>query len=145
MTQKSNINRLSSGHRLASGLSERTSSETKADQKAQDYFKRNEELSDIPPHILRQAWFNMAHLILPKGAKLANMGCGDGQVTYAMAKLHPDLEFIGIDYDEKLIKSAEETFKLPNLSFHVGAIAQDAGIKENSLDAIINSFVFHEV
>ncbi len=110
-----------------------------------EFFARNEDLKSVPVPVIRKAWFTTAHLILPNDAKVANMGCGTGQMTYAMAVLNPHLHFTGVDSDKKAIAKAKQRYNLPNLEFRVGDITKTGGFDEESLDAIINSFTLHVI
>lgn len=109
------------------------------------YEKRIERLKNIPAPTLRKAWFSMAHLLLPTGAVVADMGCEDGAITHAMAALYPRLNFVGIDTDSKQIAKAKRTYNLTNLEFRTADISDSAGFESECLDAIINSFILHEV
>ncbi|MEM8833962.1 MAG: hypothetical protein AAGB32_05420, partial [Pseudomonadota bacterium] len=42
----------------------------------------NEKLKDIPSHIIRQAWFTTAHLLLEDGAQVLDIKCGNGINAY---------------------------------------------------------------
>lgn len=108
-----------------------------------EYFRRHEDLADIPAEIIRKAWFTMAHLILEPGARVANMSCQDGMMSYVMAALNPDIHITGVDIDKKVIRKAAQKYKLPNLDFVVGDAADPGLFEKNSLDAIINSFILH--
>lgn len=109
------------------------------------YYERHPLLRDIPGDIIRDAWFTTAHMLLRPGARVADMGCHGGMMTYAMAALNPHIEFIGVDGSKKLIARAQEKYVLPNLSYRMGAIARQAGFDEEELDGIINSFTLHEI
>src|SRR5688572_30435517 len=74
----------------------------------------------LPTPVIRKAWFTKAQLVLEPGARILDMGCGDGAQTYAMAVMNPDMEFVGIDYDRQLIKQAQDQYTLPNLQFVYG-------------------------
>lgn len=111
---------------------------------AEENTQYDEDFSDISPAIIRKAWFTMAHILVPQGATIVDMGCGDGRMTYAMAVLYPDAKFIGIDRNRQLINLAKKQFSRDNLEFR----ADDVTLKnfpEQSVDAIINSFVLHEI
>jgi SAM-dependent methyltransferase len=108
------------------------------------YHQKYPELKHIPPHIIRKAWFTFAHMILPKGAKVVDMGC-DPEMTFTMATFHPDIEFIGVDLNSQMITAARRKYKRDNLSFKTGDIAKGAGFEAESVDAVINSFILHEV
>lgn len=113
----------------------------------EDYYARNELLKNIPPEVVRNAWFTLSHLLLEPGAQLANMGLRYrmGALSYAMAALSPQIHIIGIDPDKKIIKKASAKYKLPNLEFRVGDISGTAGLEENSLDAVVNAFTLHKI
>ncbi len=106
--------------------------------------KRNLLLKDTPQDVIRKAWFTLSHLLLEDGAKIVDMGCGEGDMTYAMAVLAPKLKFIGIDKDKRAINKAKTQYELHNLSFESGDIA-GAMFEPESLDSIINSYTLHEV
>lgn len=105
---------------------------------------QNPKLKGIAPAIIRQAWFTMAHLVLHNGARILDINCGNGTMTYAMAALNPKVEFIGIDRNNGLIDIAEEKYQLPNLKFMSGDI-QENFVPKGSLDAIINAYTLHEI
>lgn len=106
--------------------------------------RRNALLKDIDPVLIQKAWFTLAHLLLSDGDKVADMGCGDGAMTYAMAVLEPTVHFTGVDKSKRNINHANAQYDLDNLEFKSGD-ATDALFKPDSLDAIINSFTLHEI
>lgn len=112
---------------------------------AESYIdKRNLLLKDIDPAVIRKAWFTLSHLLLGEGDKVVDMGCDDGAMTYAMAALHPKAKFTGLDKSKRQINKAKEKYKLFNLEYKVGDASSEIFEKE-SLDAIVNSYVLHEV
>lgn len=106
--------------------------------------KRNLLLKGVPPETIRKAWFTSSHLLLPDGAKVVDMGCGDGAMVYAIAAMNPTLTFIGLDKSKRQINKAKEQYKLFNLSFKVGDVSSEI-FEADSIDAIINSYILHEV
>ena len=106
--------------------------------------ERNALLKDVPYTVVRKAWFILSHILLNTGARVAHLGCEDGQLTYAMAALNPAVTFIGVNKSKKAVREASTTYKLENLKFKMGDISGEM-FKENSLDAIINSFTLHQV
>lgn len=106
--------------------------------------KRNLLLKGMEPDIIRKAWFTLSHLLLNDGAKVVDMGCDDGAMTYAMAALNPRARFTGIDKSKKQINKAKEKYKLFNLEFKVGDASCEI-FEGESLDAIINSYILHEI
>ena len=106
--------------------------------------RRNLLLKIVEPAVIRKAWFILSHLLLDEGARVVDMGCNDGAVTYAMAAMSPKIRFIGLDKSKRQISKAKETFQLHNLDYKIGDAASEV-FEPESLDAIINSFVLHEV
>ncbi len=110
-----------------------------------DYIEeRNYMLRDIPYQTVRRAWFTLSHLLLNEGAHVLDMGCNDGELTYAMAALNPKARFTGIDKGRKTIQEAKEKYQAHNLEFKVGDTSADL-FEAESIDAIINSFTLHQV
>jgi len=106
--------------------------------------ERAELLKDIPTHVIKKAWFTLAHTLLEPNAKIIDAGCADGIMTYVMAVLNPSAEVTGIDLNPETIKLASKTYKLPNLTYKVGNIFDNIA-PPNSTDVIVNSFVLHEI
>lgn len=104
---------------------------------------RVELLKDIPPHIVKKAWFTMSHALLNPGAQILDAGCNTGAMTYVMAVLNPDFQYTGLDLNPHFVREANAKYRLPNLKFEVGNIYVD--LAENSYDLIINSFFLHEI
>ncbi len=110
-----------------------------------DYIaKRNELLKDVPYQEVRRAWNTLSHLLIDEGSTVLDMGCGNGQITYAMAALNPHINFIGVDKSRKIIKEASDTYITHNLEFKIGDISSDL-FEPESIDAIINSYTLHRV
>ncbi len=104
---------------------------------------RAQLLKDIPPPIVKKAWFTMSHALLNPGAVILDAGCRTGDMTYVMAVLNPDFNFVGMDVHPASVREAAERYQRPNLKFEVGNIYTDLG--EDKYDLIINSFFLHEV
>jgi len=102
-------------------------------------------LNSVPDAVIRKAWFTMAHLVLPPGSKIADMGCAEGAMVFAMAVMNPDYHFIGVDHDRTLIRQARDLYQLKNLEFVCADIVGPNALPENSVDGIVSSFILHEV
>lgn len=102
-------------------------------------------LESLPTTLIRTAWFTMAHLVLEPGATIAKMGCHDGALSFAMAAMYPLHHFICLGFDAKQVRQAAKTYSLPNLEFRVIDPKGAPTIAPGSLDAIINSFILHEI
>ncbi len=106
--------------------------------------KRNLLLKDIEPEIIRKAWFTSSHLLIPDGSRVVDMGCDEGDFAYCLAAMNPKLKFTGLDKSKRQINKAKQKFKLPNLEFKIGDVSSEL-FEANSIDAIINTYVLHEV
>lgn len=112
---------------------------------AESYIeKRNLLLKNIDPAVIRKAWFTLSHLLLDEGAHVIDMGCDDGAMTYAMAAMNPKVKFTGLDKAKRQINKAKEKYKLFNLDYKVGDASSEI-FEDESIDAIINSYVLHEI
>jgi SAM-dependent methyltransferase len=88
--------------------------------------------------------FVAAHFLLDPGARIADIGCGSGLVTYQLALLNPQIQVIGVDINPESIRLAGEKYKLPNLAFRVGDAAQ-AIFADDPLDGVLSSSTLHHV
>lgn len=109
------------------------------------YYQSHPDLQDIPASVIKKAWFTMSHLMLSPGSRVVDMGCDTGEMTYAMAVMHPDLQFTGVDQSPKNIKTANKKFKRDNVQFVAGDIRTNAELEEGRYDAIVNSFILFEI
>lgn len=58
----------------------------------------------------------------PSCSRVLDLGCGDGAVLKAIARLRPDLDCVGVDFAAKLIERAKRECP-PTVSFHVADLA----------------------
>lgn len=135
---------LKKGHKKALGL-EDAEKGTPVSNTLAKYYEEHELLQDIPVSVIRKAWFTTSHLLLKPGARVADMGCDDGVMTYVMAVMNPHVHFIGIDWDRPKINKARKTYSRPNLEYYAGDLTKTLKFDDNSLNAIINSFLLHEI
>src|SRR5882724_4229439 len=85
-----------------------------------------------------------AHFLLDPGARIADMGCGSGSGTYQLALLNPQIRVIGVDINPEAVRIAGEKYKLANLSFVVGDVA-DPLCADDPLDGVLSSSTLHHV
>ncbi|HEY8189097.1 MAG TPA: class I SAM-dependent methyltransferase, partial [Micavibrio sp.] len=102
-------------------------------------------LQKLPNSTIRKAWFTLAHLLLEPGATVVDMGCQNGAMTYAMALLSPQSKIIGVDISKRMIHQARENYASSNLEFITGDIGAPDLFQAGSIDAIVNSFILHEI
>lgn len=111
----------------------------------ESYLERRDMLlKSVAPEDIRKAWFALSHLLLDEGARVIDMGCDDGAVTYAMAAMAPKIKFTGLDKSKRQINKAREKYSLHNLEYVI-ADATSEIFEPESVDAIVNSYVLHEV
>lgn len=80
----------------------------------------------------------------PTAGRIADMGSGSGRGTCDLARLHPELEVVGVDINPAAVASAQAAYRLPNLRYVQGDIA-DPVFPPESLDGILDSSVLHHV
>ncbi len=75
---------------------------------------------------------------------ILDIGCGEGQLTLAFAKLYPEARIVGIDKDEKAIEVAQRAAKaMPNVEFVVGDVQQS--LPNGPFDLVYASVVLMHV
>ena len=80
----------------------------------------------------------------PSHGKIADMGSGSGSGTFDLAKLYEHLELVGVDINPVTVEYSKNHYKLPNLTFEVGDIAEKL-FPDETFDGILNSSVLHHV
>ncbi|MFD4660510.1 methyltransferase [Kitasatospora sp. NPDC058444] len=93
--------------------------------------------------------FFLAHLPVPApGARVVDLGCGNGVVGTAAALAGPGAELVFVDESHQAVASAEETFRgnlgpdAPAEFLTADALAPDA-IAAGSVDLVLNNPPFH--
>lgn len=104
-------------------------------------FNTASELSDF---VQKKAAMISAHFLLPAGARVVDMACGTGEITYALALLNPRWGIIGIDRNPEAVEFANKTWKLPNLTFQTADVSI-LEAEDDSIDGIVNSNILHHV
>ncbi|WP_316520277.1 methyltransferase [Kitasatospora brasiliensis] len=93
--------------------------------------------------------FFLAHLPTPApGARVVDLGCGNGVVGTAAALAGPGAELVFVDESHQAVASAEETFRLnlgpdaPAEFLTADALAADT-VAPGSVDLVLNNPPFH--
>lgn len=147
MSQTGSLSMLRQGHRKALGLEDAPPEDLGPVPEVPSVAGQADRmalLSSTPKAVVHKAWFTTAHLLLDPGARVADMDCGQGLMTHAMAALNPDLQFVGIEKDRRRVMRARARLKLPNLTFRAIDPKQDS-LGVETFDAIINSYTLHEI
>lgn len=88
-----------------------------------------------------EGYYEQFHELIPREGKFYDLGCGYGFMTYMLHWAAPDREFIGIDYDEEKIETAQNNFlRDETVQFAQGDLTQ---VRLQSCDGIIISDVLH--
>ncbi|HEU5058497.1 MAG TPA: methyltransferase domain-containing protein [Kofleriaceae bacterium] len=110
---------------------------TRSDPGAYERYLRGMDTS------MRQKVALTAAHVLSEGV-VADMGCGSGACSDALAALYPALEVVGVDADPEMVARARAAFARENLRFEVGDIARPL-FPDGSLEAVFDSSVLHHV
>lgn len=94
--------------------------ETQRTQPSLDLISR---IADIAPH----------HIL--------DIGCGPGNSTYALKKVFPQVELIGIDTSQDMLKMARETY--PDIRFEQGYVPDDLEKLTENFDLIFSNACIH--
>ncbi|MFE4513209.1 methyltransferase [Kitasatospora sp. NPDC056783] len=93
--------------------------------------------------------FFLAHLPTPApGARVVDLGCGNGVVGTAAALAGPGAELLFVDESHQAVASAEETFRInlgpdaPAEFLTADALAEDV-VAPGSVDLVLNNPPFH--
>src|SRR4051812_30601682 len=84
--------------------------------RAKDDVARGDPLPgfiEMPEYVRQKAQLISAHFLLPAGARIVDMGCESGEITYMLAALNPNAEVIGVDVNPVAIDFARRTYVLP--------------------------------
>ncbi len=89
-------------------------------------------------------YYNLWDRLLPRDAKITDVGCGYGQLSLMLGLLSPEREILGIDYDKNKIDLAEHSFlaKRTNVKF---LAADMRSIELPKSDAVIFNDSLHYV
>lgn len=85
-------------------------------------------------------------LKLKKGENLLDVGCGTGTLIIIAKENYPNVDMIGIDIDQKVLRIAKK--KISKKGLHIKILEASAGelpFKKNSFDVVVSSLVFHHL
>lgn len=88
-----------------------------------------------------EGYYETFHELIPREGEFYDLGCGYGFMTYMLHWAAPNRKFIGIDYDEEKIETAQNNlFKNENVDFNSADVTK---LELNACDGIIISDVLH--
>jgi 2-polyprenyl-3-methyl-5-hydroxy-6-metoxy-1,4-benzoquinol methylase len=90
-------------------------------------------------HIARYQWASMV-LFDRKPARVVDVACGAGYGSYMMSLASETSEIIGVDYDERAVQYAAQTYSNTNLSYQTGSMVtwRDGTKSIGECDAIVS-------
>jgi 2-polyprenyl-3-methyl-5-hydroxy-6-metoxy-1,4-benzoquinol methylase len=101
------------------------------------YLTRNSRLG--VHHFVRYMWAARVLTDLDKQHLVLDVACGAGYGTHLMACANPDIDFLGIDYDQAAIRAARRDYRAPNLEFRHGDVLRwHETIGESHIDSVVS-------
>ncbi|MCB9024672.1 MAG: class I SAM-dependent methyltransferase [Bdellovibrionaceae bacterium] len=84
-----------------------------------------------------------------QGAKtVIDLGCGSGTFLIKMARLNPDIHFIGLDLSEPMLEKTEEAIRLralKNVELRLGDFTDLSAFADKSVDGIMSLQALHHL
>jgi len=102
-----------------------------------NYIKKNDVAA--VHHLIRYQWVIKVLENMNFRKPLLDVACGAGYGSFQIAKNFPNVRIVGIDYDPRAIRYANDTYALPNLSFKQGDLQYwDETIGKEKYEVIIS-------
>ncbi|HUG86243.1 MAG TPA: class I SAM-dependent methyltransferase [Euzebya sp.] len=80
------------------------------------------------------------------GDRVLEIGCGTGNLTVLVARLHPDTEVVGLDPDEAALRRAQRKSSRRGLvTTWDRGFAQDLPYPDGSFDLVLSSLMLHHL
>lgn len=94
--------------------------------------------------------FNCAHIcdIIKPGDTVLDLGCGPARQLGLVARLNPEVNFIGVDMSFPMLESAKSYIQemgLTNVTFWQGDITNLSSFSDGSVDAVISTVALHHL
>lgn len=90
---------------------------------------------------------NISDVIRP-GDRVLDLACGPANQLALVARLNPDVNFVGIDLSPSMLVQAEALIKaqgLRNVSFQEGDITRLSAFEDRSFDAVVSTLSLHHL
>lgn len=86
--------------------------------------------------------------VIKPGDTVVDLGCGPATQLAMVARLNPDIQFIGVDLSDEMLNKAAAYIKeqgLDNVQFRQEDITQLQSFKDHSVDAFMSTVVLHHL
>ena len=90
----------------------------------------------------------LAEPLIRPGDRVLELGCGRGGAMMALAKLHPEARFVGLDGDEGCVdaaRAAARTGGVTNVRWLVTELNDLDRFADDAFDVIVSSFALHQL
>ncbi|MEJ2131438.1 MAG: class I SAM-dependent methyltransferase [Gammaproteobacteria bacterium] len=80
------------------------------------------------------------------GARVLEIGCGTGNLTLLLKRMHADVEVVGLDPDPKALARARRKAERARLDVRLDqGFSQELPYPDASFDRVLSSFMFHHL
>lgn len=86
--------------------------------------------------------------VIKPGDTVLDLGCGPATQLAMVARLNPDIHFIGVDLSEEMLEKATayvQKRNLSNIEFKLADITNLSCFENESMDAVISTLVLHHL
>lgn len=94
--------------------------------------------------------FNVAHAtqVLHGAKKVIDLGCGPARLLGRMAKINPEISFLGIDLSDEMLASAKDHIAdqgIQNVELKKGDITDLNFLSDHSVDGVMSTLALHHL
>lgn len=83
---------------------------------------------------------------LKPAERVLEIGCGTGNLALLIKRLHPDVDVVGVDPDERALARAQRKAGRRHLAIEfIPAFAQRLPFADGSYDRVVSAFMFHHL
>jgi ubiquinone/menaquinone biosynthesis C-methylase UbiE len=93
-------------------------------------------------------YFRARFADLPASGRMADLGCGPGDITIRMAKALPEWRVTGLDAGENMLRRAQELLSASGMSNRVDfrlAYLPDPSLESGSWEAVVSNSLLHHL
>jgi len=108
----------------------------------------NQGFKLVPSTVIRmkrRASFFLAEIDTEKPAKVLEIGCGTGEISFWLAENNNQLNVLGTDICKPFIDAAKSKYKLSNLAFDIYDLNDKNYLNGQKFDYIIGNGILHHL